>query len=29
VALALGDPNDDGRMEAILALWKDDESNEL
>jgi hypothetical protein len=24
--LALGDPNDDGRWEAILALWKPDES---
>jgi hypothetical protein len=26
VDLALGDPNDDGRMEAILALWKEDEA---
>lgn len=25
VDLALGDPNNDGRMEAILALWKEDE----
>lgn len=26
VDLALGDANDDGRMEAILALWKEDEA---
>ncbi len=26
VDMALGDPNDDGRMEAILALWKEDEA---
>jgi gamma-polyglutamate biosynthesis protein CapA len=26
VDLALGDPNDDGRQEAILAVWKEDES---
>jgi hypothetical protein len=29
VDLALGDPNDDGRMEAILALWKEDEAGVL
>jgi hypothetical protein len=26
VDLALGDPNDDGRLDAILALWKEDET---
>ncbi len=29
VDLALGDPNDDGRWEAILALWKPDERGQL